>query len=358
MSGEATPKRALTAHSDPAAQVAVDGTSRVSSVRAPRHVATQPCRRRDSWSTDTSVRRAAAHVVERAPTQLQPVTADQARAAAHLELGGRPGARVDPPQSAGGAVVEDEGAVGQPADAVGVDVRAVVGRPLAGEGQERGRLAGPAAAPVQRDPGEPVDAGVGDPHGIPRDDQVVEERAAGHEHVGHDGGARGVDGPHVGLGAEPADRPDQAGAVVAVQAAQGAPGGGRQEHPRGAAEQVAGDDPAVGDGPDVVGGPGAGGDALRAQPVGQGHRVGRAAGVVGVAAVGERGGGREGGRGADGSEGERAASGQGTGGVLGRVEAAMDHRAHVNRSDGGSGTGPKVADRICPVSVVRWSTWT
>ena len=54
VSGEATPKRALTAQSDPAAQVAVDGTSSVSSVSAPRQVATQPRWRRAQPSTDTS----------------------------------------------------------------------------------------------------------------------------------------------------------------------------------------------------------------------------------------------------------------------------------------------------------------
>ena len=53
VSGEATPKRALTAQSEPAAKVAVEGTSSVSSNSATRQRRHPAPSRRDSRSTDT-----------------------------------------------------------------------------------------------------------------------------------------------------------------------------------------------------------------------------------------------------------------------------------------------------------------
>ena len=126
--------------------------------RRRRHVpASRPRRHRARWrpsraSASTArapnLRRpAAAHVVEGSPAQLQAVTRDQPGAAAHLDLAGLPGAPVDPPQTTDGAVVEHQRTVRQRPDAVRVQVRAVEGGPLAGEGQEGRRgAARPAAA--------------------------------------------------------------------------------------------------------------------------------------------------------------------------------------------------------------------
>ena len=177
----------------------MDGTSRRGLVRAPRHVARPlAVAARERQHGDLGLA-AAAHVVEGAPVELEPVAADDAGAAAHGDRGDDAGARVDPPEAADAAVVEDGRAVLQLADPVGVVGDSVTGRPGAGQGEElRGRAGGRATA-AEGQHGQAVDARVGGPDGVLGDDEVVEELRAGDDGVLADRAAAGVDGPDVGL---------------------------------------------------------------------------------------------------------------------------------------------------------------
>ena len=228
VSGEATPKRALTAQSEPPASVAVDGTSSVSSVSAPRqwarpalarpaqpqhrHLGLPRCRaRRRGCSRRGRGRR-------RRSSPGPPATGISRATPVRGSTAKRPPVR---------AVVEDERAVGELADPVGVHRGPVTGGPVAGERQELRAGPGRAAAPVEPDRREPVDRQprVGDPHGALRHDEVVEEDGAGDDDVGDDRAGPPVDGPHVPDGADVAGGPDEAGARVAEQAADLAAGG-------------------------------------------------------------------------------------------------------------------------------------
>ena len=179
------------------------------------------------------------------------------------------------PQSAHPAVVEHQGAVGQGTDPVGVDRGAGSSRPGARQRQHDERRPGGQASGAHRDPGEPVDPGVGDPDRRRGDDEVVEEGGAGHDDVrDHSTGRRGH-GPHVPLGTQTAHGPDETRATVVAEAAQGPSRGPRQQDPWRTLHQIAGHDPAVGERSDVVGRSGARGDPLGTEPVRQGHRLGR-----------------------------------------------------------------------------------
>ena len=122
------------------------GTSSVESVRARCQRADQPCRSTVQLHHRHLGLTGATDVVQRPARQLQAVASGDGRSTPDGDRGGPTRARVDLPQPADPAVVEDRRTIGELPDPVGVDGRAVTGRPVSTQGEEgRGCAVRPSA---------------------------------------------------------------------------------------------------------------------------------------------------------------------------------------------------------------------